>query len=367
MRVNSSVLKREIGYRHACKWVDGDWPHTFMPSDPNQNLSIVQTDFPGEDVIFGRTAAMQQVRLGLQRAVREGLPVLIQGESGTGKEVIAKYLHLLSASDGESFIKMNCIAFTRSLLFSRLRQGDANRPAWQTQGDGDGEIARGTLFLDEIGDMDWKLQEELIDLLSSQDAGHRGEAVRRASVRIVCSTRIGSGTVVAGTASREGTLVRLYLPALRERAQDIPQLCAFLMQRQARRFGRNPQALTARTLHLLAQWQWPGNLRELENWVARVVILGSQERLAEELRDQAFLDGAPKDLSGIAETATDQPEQVVSAATEAAILRILEAHGWSRRRAARELRMSYRALLGRLRNANMPRRRRSHKESPPMG
>jgi two-component system, NtrC family, response regulator AtoC len=118
---------------------------------------------------------------------------------------------------------------------------------------------------------------------------------------------------------------------------------------------------------LLGQWQWPGNLRELENWVARVVILGSQEKLAEELRDQAVLDGAPNDLSGLDDNVPDEAQQAVSAATQAAILRILEAHGWSRRRAARELRMSYRALLGRLRNANAPRRRRSHKESPPSG
>lgn len=337
-----------------------------MLADLNHILSIGPSDLPNDEVIFGGTGAMREVRKSLDRAALEGLPVLIQGESGTGKEVIAKYLHLQSNPPDAPFIKMNCVALTPSLLRSQLEHNRVSliRDSKEVSSEG---CAKGTLFLDEISDMDWKLQEELVDLLAGLDLG-RKESL---GMRIVCSTRIGTEPIAASSPEdrdllRTDGLVRLRLPALRERKQDIPLLCDFLMQKQAGRFGKKPHRLTPRTLRLLEQWQWPGNLRELENWVARVVILGSQEKLAEELRDQAVLDGAPADLNTLEDNAADEASQAVSTATQAAILRILQAHGWSRRRAARELRMSYRALLGNLRDANVPRRRRSHREPPPM-
>ncbi|MGB6194538.1 MAG: sigma 54-interacting transcriptional regulator [Terracidiphilus sp.] len=339
-----------------------------MLADLNQNLSIDPADLPSDEVIFGSTAAMLEVRCRLDHAVREGLPVLIQGESGTGKEVIAKYLHLRSSSCAAPFIKVNCIALTPSLLLARLEQRDTKLSAAAQHVAEQTDAESGTLFLDEIGDMEWTLQKDLIGLLSSQDAAHSRDVVARRRVRIVCSTRIAAEPITAAAASEDGTLVHLSLPPLRERTQDIPALCDFLVRRQAGRFGKTAHGLTPRTLRLLEHWQWPGNLRELENWVARVVILGSQEKLAEELRHQAVLDGAPADLNSLADgPAIEAPAAAVSAATQATLLRVLEAHGWSRRRAARELRMSYRALLGRLRDANVPRRRRSHRGIPPMG
>ena len=338
-----------------------------MLAELNHILSVSPMDLPNDEVIFGSTGALREVRRSLERAAREGLPVMIQGESGTGKEVIAKYLHLLSNPSDAPFIKMNCVALTPSILrdqFERSR-ASANLASKEVSSE---RFVRGTLFLDEIGDMDWKLQEELVDLLSGPDAS----LAWGGGMRIVCATRIGAEPIAANSSEEPGqrrgdALVRLRLPALRERKQDIPLLCEYLMSKQAGRFGKKAHRLTPRTLRLLEQWQWPGNLRELENWVARVVILGSQEKLAEELRDQAVLDGAPGDLGVLEDDAGDEAGQAVSAATQAAILRILQAHGWSRRRAARELRMSYRALLGRLREADVPRRRRRHKESPPTG
>lgn len=344
-----------------------------MLADLNQNSSIDPADLPGDEVLFGRTRAMLEVRRALDHAVREGLPVLIQGESGTGKEVIAKYLHLRSGSSAAPFTKVNCIALTPSQLLARLDRKDFEprdielSPAAQRDAEPT-DAGRGTLFLDEIGDMEWTLQKDLIDLLSRQDAAHNREVVARRRVRIVCSTRIGAVPIAPAAVSEEGTLVHVSLPPLRERTQDIPALCDFLVRRQAGRFGKTPHRLTPRTLRLLERWQWPGNLRELENWVARVVILGSQEKLAEELRHQAALDGAPADLNSLEEgSAPEAPATAVSAATRATLLRVLETHGWSRRRAARELRMSYRALVGRMRDANVPRRRRSHRETPPTG
>jgi two-component system response regulator AtoC len=111
----------------------------------------------------------------------------------------------------------------------------------------------------------------------------------------------------------------------------------------------------------LKKWHWPGNLRELENWIARVVILGSEETLAAELRNCAELDYSVGEVHTVNRTRLVSP-----LVTQAAVLKALQTRGWSRRRAAQELRISYRALVCRLREANAPRRRKSHREFPPM-
>ena len=209
--------------------------------------------------------------------------------------------------------------------------------------------------------MDSTSQEELIHSFSRRGAGRSSLLGRLAEIRIVCSLRTGREAVVSETADcKEDGLLQVNLPPLRERKADIPQLCDFLMQKQARRFGKSPHRLTPHTLALLKKWHWPGNLRELENWIARVVILGSQETLAAELRNHAEPDYSTDEVDAVSGA-----RQVSSLATQAAILKALQARGWSRRRAAQELRMSYRSLICRLREANVPRRRRSHREFPP--
>lgn len=318
---------------------------TAMLPDMSHSSQIDAAELPSEDVIFGRTAAMQEVRKQIDKALRGNLPVLIQGESGTGKEVIAKYLHIRSSSSESPFVKVSCIAFP-----ARLEGSDSQLRS------------AGTLYLDEFGDMDSTSQEELIHSFSRHGADRSGLLGRLAEIRIVCSLRTRRGAVVAETAfdCKDDALLRVNLPPLRERKADIPQLCDFLMQKQARRFGKSPHRLTPHTLALLKKWHWPGNLRELENWIARVVILGSQETLAAELRNHTELDYSADEVDAISGT-----RQVSSLATQAAILKALPTHGWSRRRAAQELRISYRALICRLREANVPRRRRSHREIPP--
>jgi two-component system, NtrC family, response regulator AtoC len=316
-----------------------------MFTDMSHSSRIDAAELPREDVIFGRTAAMQEVRKQIDKALRGNLPVLIQGESGTGKEVIAKYLHIRSSSSEAPFVKVSCIAFPMRLEASDSQLRFA-----------------GTLYLDEFGDMDSTSQEELIHSFSRRGADHSSLLGRLSGIRIVCSLRTRREAIVAETGfdCKDDGLLRVNLPPLRERKADIPQLCDFLMEKQARRFGKSPHCLTPHTLALLKKWHWPGNLRELENWIARVVILGSQETLAAELRNHAELDYSIDEADAVSGT-----RQVSSLATHTALLKALQTHGWSRRRAAQELRMSYRSLICRLREANVPRRRRSHREFPP--
>jgi two-component system, NtrC family, response regulator AtoC len=314
-----------------------------MLTDFTLKSQIDAAELPSEDVIFGGTTAMQEVRRRIYSSLDEKVPILVLGESGTGKEVIAKYLHLCSARAPLPFIRISCLAFS------------PGRPSF----DASGSEGAGTLFLDEIGDLECKLQRELVQTLS----------VKYVNARIICSTRIGTEledfeNLQDTTETSSNKLVRLSLPPLRERRQDIPQLCEFLMKKQAKRFGKHGHLLASGTLELLTQWQWPGNLRELENWVARVVILESQDALVEELKRQVALDRAVKSAAHADELSEGSRSR--SAASAAAISRVMQTHGWSRRRAAQKLKISYRALLCGLRDAELAKRRRNHRESPPM-
>jgi len=157
----------------------------------------------------------------------------------------------------------------------------------------------------------------------------------------------------------------LHLPALRDRKNDIPQICEYLLQKFSRQFRRAVPRLKAGTLQLLKQWDWPGNLRELENWIARAVILGDDEALSTELRRRldASYGLADRHISqGIWKEASNR---TASAVTSALILRALKANRWNRRKTAEELNMSYRSLLYRLREADTHQRRRLHRGRPP--
>jgi two-component system response regulator AtoC len=336
---------QHIGNWHLCSLDPG-----FMFRDLTHSSRIEASDLPGETVIFGSSEAMCRVRQQVDLALRSGLPVLIRGESGTGKELVAKYLHVYSGQTDRAFVKINCAALTKSPLDSEIPGCDD----------------AGTLFLDEIGDLDRNLLEVLLNSLSNQcAAGSEGMAKTPDAARIICSTRIDCAANEEGAdpeLNDRKRLIHLKLSALRDRKQDIPQLCEFFMQRQARRFGKDAHHLAADTLELLTKWQWPGNLRELENWIARVVILGNQQMLVEELRNLIALEVIadeiyrPEDKSGL---------ELCSPATSGT----WHTQDWlARKRASGLTRESYRSLFRRLRDANsqIPRRRPSHhRELPP--
>ena len=226
-----------------------------MLTDLSHSSQIDAAGLPSDDVIFGSTAAMHVVRKQIDRALRENLPVLIRGESGTGKEVIAKYLHIRSSRSDAPFVKVSCLG-----LAARLQRSDSRLRS------------AGTLYLDEFGDMDSTSQEELIHSFSRRGADRSSLLGKLGGIGIVCSLRTGRAVVVDEMAfdCQEDGLLRVNLPPLRERKEDIPQLCDFLMQKQATRFGKSPHRLTAHTLSLLKKWHvFSQFARTLENWIAR--------------------------------------------------------------------------------------------------
>jgi two-component system response regulator AtoC len=343
-----------------------------MSTDLKQSFQIDPADLPGEAVIFGCTAAMREIRNRIDCVLTSDFPVLIQGESGTGKEVIARFLHTRSNRRDAPFVKLNCAAIPANLLESELfgyEKGSFTGAAEARTGLV--EIADGgTLFLDEIGELSWELQGKVLRLL--QDGSYTrigGCEERQGRVRVICATNIDLHNAVETGAFREDLfyridIVSLRLSALRDRKNDIPQLCDYFLHKLARQFRRSECQLNPATLHLLKQWNWPGNLRELENWIARAIILGDDEALGAELRRQMELTNALTSLQPRLGPLKEASRRATSSATNAIILKVLQANHWNRRKTAEALNMSYRSLLYKLREVGLPQRRRGHRGFP---
>jgi two-component system, NtrC family, response regulator AtoC len=344
-----------------------------VPADLNQSFRIDPADLPDEPVIFGRTVGMSEIRERIRCVLTSDLPILIQGESGTGKEVIARFVHTRSNRSGAPFVKLNCAAVPPALLESELfgyRKGAftgarEDRPGLIEIADG------GTLFLDEIGELHSDLQGKLLHLLEDgtfTPLGGNEECCAR--IRVICATNIDLRAAVKQGSFREDLFYRidvvtLNLLTLRERKDDIPQLCEFFLHKLARQFGRSEPRLDPSTLRILTLWEWPGNLRELENWVARAIILGDAEALAIELKRRLSLTNYWSDQQPRGGTLKEISRRATSAASNALILKVLQANRWNRRKTAEDLHMSYRSLLYKLREAGIPQRRRSHRSFPP--
>jgi two-component system response regulator AtoC len=339
------------------------------------NYRIDPADLPSEAVIFGRTTAMRDLHNKIARILDNDLPVLIRGESGTGKEIIAKYLHTRSNRHDAPFVKLNCASIPVGLLESELFGHEHNGFA-RTNGMKRGlvEIADGgTLFLDEIGNMEWSLQTKLLHLL--QDGGHcariGGHEDHPARIRVICATNSDLEAAVETHAFRQDLFYRidvigLHLLPLRERKEDIPQLCEYFMQKLTRKFGKSAPLLTPAILHLLNEWNWPGNLRELENWIARAIALDGEETLGLELSRQVAFAGSLGNPKSENAHLQDTSRRAAAEAARAAILKVLQANHWNPRMTAEDLNTSYRSLLYKLRDTGGIQRRKNKKGSPPV-
>jgi two-component system response regulator AtoC len=226
---------------------------------------------------------MRGIREQIERAFHDDLPVLIEGESGTGKELIGRFLHSSSRRREGPFLKLNCAAQPGSLECAIYGYESGARAKVRDTCSSIGLASGGTLFFDEIGDMDLTLQRKLAETLA---CGHYrlcdGAEDRAVDARIVCSSCVDLNTGPAQGCFLERLQksfahYHLQLLPLRERKEDIPQLCECLLGKFAREFGRSVPHLSGNALEALQRWTWPGNIRELENWIARIVIFGAEE------------------------------------------------------------------------------------------
>ena len=348
-----------------------------MPmTSSNSVSSLVQSlgEIPPDAVVFGHSEAMRSLRQRLDKLASANVPVLIQGESGTGKDIIARMIHGLSPWKTGPYVKINCPAIPGTLLESELfgYEKGAFTGAYGTK-PGRVELAhRGTLFLDEISELDLGLQSKLLQLLQDGQFCRIGaQEDKKVEVRIVCATnRQLEVEVEAGTFRQDLyyriNVVNLFMPPLRERRSEIPDLVDYFLQFYNRKFNSRARELSTELMTSLQKYHWPGNIRELENLIKRYVILGNEDVITSDLvtREQEYfnpeinLDG-PISLKKLTRQATRELERKV-------ILKVLQAHHWNRKQAARALQISYRALLYKIRDAGIPTNRSTRRRLEPV-
>ena len=320
---------------------------------------------PPAELIFGAGVAMARVRHMVSRVAATTIPVLIHGESGTGKELIARLLHADSPWKEGPFIQVNCPSLPANLVESELfgYERGAFTGAGATK-QGRVEMADGgTLFLDEIGDFALDLQSKLLQLLQdghfARIGGHGDQHIQ---ARVVCATnrdlsRDVERGLFRGDLYYRINAVTIELPALRERADDIPALTEYFLGVYAQKYQRPAPVLSAAAQQALRGYAWPGNIRQLQNVVKRLVILGTEDVIAHELAsrsdDELAFDldrDADLSLKEITRNAVDKLEKIV-------IARALRQHNWNRRRVSRSLKISYRALLYKIKKFELPSKR----------
>jgi two-component system response regulator AtoC len=299
------------------------------------------------------------------------VPVLIQGETGVGKEVIARQLCAQSPRASKVFLKLNCAALPSELVESELfgYERGAFTGAFQKK-PGMFEMADGgTILLDEIGDMDFKLQAKLLQVLQDQEFQRLGgKETIQVDVRVIAATHCDLEKAMAEGRFREDLYYRLNVvairvPPLRERQDEIVPLAEFLLRKHARP-GTAPLPITPALHQALAMHPWPGNIRELENVMRKYLVIRDADLMVEDLRSRTLRRAAPALVSApvkvmaassAAEMAEPEPppstpilKQVNRAKEQAetdAILAALNSTRWNRKQAAQILNIDYKALL----------------------
>lgn len=318
-----------------------------------ENFSIL----PPVEVFFGRTKAMELIRRKLEMIARSNVAVLVQGESGTGKELCARLIHGTSESPGE-LVKVSCPAIPAGLIETELfgYEKGAFTGAHSTKRGRLEQAHNGTLLLDEVGGLDISVQSKLLQVL--QDGSFMrvgGHETRNIQTRVVSVAnrdlrdQVGEGTFRLDFLYRINT-VTLQLPPLRQRTEDIPQLVEYFTALHASAFQVRPAPISRNILRLMQKYEWPGNIRQLDNMVRSYVLMGSEDALVSELVEedrtpsQAAADvdlSQPIALKVVTKQATQELERQI-------ILKVLKANNWNRQKTAKWLKISYRSLLYKL-------------------
>jgi two-component system response regulator AtoC len=320
---------------------------------------------PPDEVLFGRSAAMVRVRQRIEKIRNTDVSVLFCGEPGTGKELLARWLHNHSPYCQGQFVKVNCAAIPGTLLESDLfgYEKGAFTGARATK-PGRVELAhKGTLFLDQITDLDPSLQSKLLHFLQDGTfARIGGEGELCVDTRVMCATTRDLQREISAGRFRTDlyyriSVIQVHLPGLRERREDVPLLADYFHCLYQKQFERQCDRFDPKTLNYLESQDWPGNVRELSNLIARYVVIGQDAFACQEIprRPRAPLaaslgrDGKIA-LKSIAKKAIREMERNV-------IMEALRAHQWNRRKTAEALKISYRALIYKIRDAGLSSRR----------
>ena len=306
----------------------------------------------GQGFVGGLSPAMLTLESMITEIAQTSIPVLLVGESGTGKQMFAHRIHALSPRSEEALVKIACAAMTREGLASELGMsgndnGKANRRKLQSPA--------GTILLDEISELDAACQRALLYALPDGEECPRAGTV---GARLVSTTNRNLDEEIRTGRFRSELYYRisgvcLRLPPLRDRKEDIPMLAEFFLTKHATLLGRPRRELRSRTVQILAEYSWPGNVRQLENVVKNIVALADEDLAVSEL---AAAPPVKRPAASVART--DSLKVASRAASREAerelILKALERTRWNRKRAAQELQISYKSLLYKLKQIGLP-------------
>jgi two-component system response regulator AtoC len=327
-----------------------------------------EADHAEDTEFFSRNRAMQDLQKLVSRIGWSEAPVLIQGETGVGKEVLARQLHAHSTRAHRPLLKLNCAALPSELLESELfgYEKGAFTGAFQRKLGLFEQADKSTILLDEIGDMDHKLQAKLLHVLQDREFQRLGgRSTIQVDVRVIAATHQDLELAISKGTFREDlyyrlNCIQLRIPALRERKEDLLALADVLLKRHAVS-GQTIPALPGYLQEAMLAYEWPGNIRELENMMRKYLVLANPEQFAAELRAKstrrilvaqapASAPASPRPVPVAAEPEAATPilEQVSQSKQQAeteAILAALNTTRWNRKRAAGLLKIDYKALL----------------------
>jgi two-component system response regulator AtoC len=337
-------------------------------------------------MLFGTSPKMEDVKMTIEKVADTNATVLIRGESGTGKEMVARMVYAQSGRRDKAFVKVNCAAIPHELLESELfgyEQGAFTGANRQKLGKFD-QANNGSIFLDEISEMHPALQAKLLHVLQDGEfarlGGKRDIAV---DVRVLAATNKPLERAVAQGSFREDLFYRLnvvtiHIPPLRERREEISVFLDFFLNKYSHYYGKNPPPFSENAIARMMDYAWPGNIRELENLVKRYTIVGNEAQIIRELsthkpivsstgfsditeledeiadfptsagRVQTRSPGASADILSGTPSLLEIGKQAAMKAEREAIERVLSQTKWNRRQAAKILKISYKALLNKL-------------------
>ncbi|HEY2114821.1 MAG TPA: sigma-54 dependent transcriptional regulator [Candidatus Angelobacter sp.] len=302
--------------------------------------------------------AMRKIRAQVAQVAKVDIPVLLLGESGVGKEVLARLIHKLSRRSGKTMMKVNCAALPLDLLESELfgyepgafTGANRSKPGMLELCD------KGAIFLDEIGEMSPTVQAKLLHVL--QD-GRFSRLGGRSSVssdfRVLAATNINVKEAIAAKAFREDLYYRLNaftinVPPLRERCEEVPILVKHFMQQFSEKYDCSPAECSQQLIRACLRYSWPGNLRELGNFIKRYMVLRDEAAAIAELEEQQTISGIDAEFtdedSMIGAGGLKSMVQNLKERAEPKIIeRVLIATKWNCKLAAKQLKISYKALL----------------------
>jgi two-component system response regulator AtoC len=322
--------------------------------------NLVSVGIPGvrsdlnQYFVRGVSPAMRALERTIADIAPTDIPVLLVGESGTGKEVVALEIHRLSKRWNGAFVKCGCAGLTVGSLAARLNYGENS--------EGGRTASSGSLFLDEISHLDPASQARLLEMLPDGAGAAPGHSL---NARVISSTTRNLEEEMRGGRFREALYYRingvnLRLPPLRHRKEDLPGLLDFFLKKYGSLFGRPAPQLGSATMNQLLQHSWPGNIRELENVARKIVALGNERLAIGDLAPVSAPKGtepaiAPSPGNGQApgRSLKEASREASRHAEREIILEQLQRTRWNRKKTARDLQISYKALLYKLKQLGL--------------